>query len=75
MNGSVWEWVSDCWHSSYKGAPNDGSSWETAGCQQEYCEAVRGETTLASCVHPSEFYYDADIRYIANGFRVALSLE
>ena len=26
MNGSVWEWVSDCWHSNYKGAPNDGRS-------------------------------------------------
>ena len=32
MNGSVWEWVSDCWHSSYKGAPADGRAWDDASC-------------------------------------------
>jgi formylglycine-generating enzyme required for sulfatase activity len=25
--GNVWEWVDDCWHDSYTGAPTDGSSW------------------------------------------------
>ena len=28
MHGSVWEWVQDSWHSSYSGAPVDGSAWE-----------------------------------------------
>jgi len=28
MHGNVWEWVQDCYHDSYKGAPNDGSAWE-----------------------------------------------
>ncbi|MEA3413724.1 MAG: SUMF1/EgtB/PvdO family nonheme iron enzyme [Pseudomonadota bacterium] len=23
--GNVWEWVEDCWHKNYKGAPEDGS--------------------------------------------------
>jgi formylglycine-generating enzyme required for sulfatase activity len=27
MHGNVWEWVEDCWHDSYGGAPNDGSAW------------------------------------------------
>ena len=27
MAGSVWEWVEDCSHPSYAGAPNDGSAW------------------------------------------------
>ena len=27
MNGNVWEWVDDCWHDSYNGAPTDGRSW------------------------------------------------
>lgn len=26
--GNVWEWVQDCWHRSYEGAPADGSAWE-----------------------------------------------
>ena len=30
MHGNVWEWVQDCWHDSYQGAPSDGSTgpWE-----------------------------------------------
>lgn len=27
MSGNVWEWVEDCWHEDYKGAPADGSAW------------------------------------------------
>ncbi len=30
--GNVWEWVEDCYHASYRGAPADGSAWlETGG--------------------------------------------
>ena len=31
MAGNVWEWVEDCWHGSYSGAPVDGSAW-TSNC-------------------------------------------
>jgi formylglycine-generating enzyme required for sulfatase activity len=27
MHGNVWEWVQDCWHDSYNGAPADGRAW------------------------------------------------
>ena len=27
MSGNVWEWVEDCWHNNYQGAPVDGSAW------------------------------------------------
>jgi formylglycine-generating enzyme required for sulfatase activity len=27
IHGNVWEWCEDIWHDSYKGAPEDGSSW------------------------------------------------
>ena len=27
MSGNVWEWVEDCWHKDYTGAPSDGSAW------------------------------------------------
>ncbi len=29
--GNVWEWVEDCWHGSYEGAPEDGSAWISGG--------------------------------------------
>ena len=33
MHGNVWEWVADCYHYNYKGAPADGSAW-TTGCDE-----------------------------------------
>ncbi|RJO70448.1 MAG: choice-of-anchor D domain-containing protein [Myxococcales bacterium] len=32
MNGNVWEWVEDCWHDDYDGAPTDGRVWQDAQC-------------------------------------------
>jgi sulfatase modifying factor 1 len=34
MIGNVMQWVSDCYHPTYKGAPTDGSSWDEPDCQQ-----------------------------------------
>lgn len=31
INGNVWEWVQDCWHSDYTEAPADSSPWITGG--------------------------------------------
>jgi formylglycine-generating enzyme required for sulfatase activity len=32
VHGNVWEWVEDCYHKSYDGAPTDGSAWTTDEC-------------------------------------------
>jgi formylglycine-generating enzyme required for sulfatase activity len=32
MHGNVWEWVEDCWHENYNGAPTDGSAWTGDDC-------------------------------------------
>jgi len=37
--GNVAEWVRDCWHPDYLGAPTDGSVWEGGDCTQR---VVRG---------------------------------
>jgi formylglycine-generating enzyme required for sulfatase activity len=34
MLGNVWQWVEDCWHESYVGAPKDGSAWESGDCSK-----------------------------------------
>jgi formylglycine-generating enzyme required for sulfatase activity len=31
MHGNVWQWVEDCYHENYIGAPQDGSAWTTSG--------------------------------------------
>ena len=40
MHGNVWEWVADCWHDNYEGAPTDGSAW-TTNCDADEA-VVRG---------------------------------
>lgn len=32
MFGNVAEWVEDCWHDNYRGAPSDGSAWVDPEC-------------------------------------------
>jgi formylglycine-generating enzyme required for sulfatase activity len=32
MFGNARQWTADCWHESYKGAPDDGSAWTTGSC-------------------------------------------
>jgi len=32
MHGNVWEWVEDCYHDDYEGAPVDGAAWRTGDC-------------------------------------------
>jgi formylglycine-generating enzyme required for sulfatase activity len=27
LHGNVWQWVEDCYHGDYEGAPQDGSAW------------------------------------------------
>ena len=39
MIGNVWEWVEDCWNTSYWGAPNDGSARLNGDCS---ARVIRG---------------------------------
>jgi formylglycine-generating enzyme required for sulfatase activity len=34
MHGNVWQWVEDCYHDSYNGAPADGSAWLGGDCSR-----------------------------------------
>ncbi|MDO5675807.1 MAG: SUMF1/EgtB/PvdO family nonheme iron enzyme [bacterium] len=46
MSGNVFEWVQDCWHNSYDGAPTDGSAWEGACSASD--RVVRGGSWLGN---------------------------
>jgi formylglycine-generating enzyme required for sulfatase activity len=32
MAGNVWQWMQDCYHDGYDGAPGDGSAWTEGDC-------------------------------------------
>ena len=68
----MWEWVEDCWHPSYDGAPRDGSAWTRGGdCGRSVFRSgsFMGSTGVLS--PGNRAWYPADIRDFAIGFRVA----
>ena len=73
MTGGVAEWVSDCWHSNYAGAPHDGSSWGEPDCSQHVLRGGSWENDPSYLRAASRDYYDTAVRYISHGFRVARS--
>jgi formylglycine-generating enzyme required for sulfatase activity len=75
MNGSVWEWVQDCWHSSYKGAPADGSAWAEPNCQTRVIRGGSWREDGSYMLSTTRFKYDASVRQSQNGLRVARSLK
>lgn len=74
MNGGVWEWVLDCWHRNYKGAPKDGSAWDKKFCRERVLRGGSWRNDSSYAHSAGRFKYDEDVRYFANGFRVARPL-
>lgn len=76
MLGNAREWVQDCWHRDYDGAPEDGSAWTAGGnCD---LRVLRGGSWLDGPGGVRISTRDrgtTDIRFGANGFRVARTLD
>ena len=76
VHGNVWEWVEDCWHGDYVGAPRDGRAWTSSGdCGRR---VLRGGSwyNLPRYLRSANRYRDTTgIRSISYGFRVARTLD
>ena len=76
VHGNVWEWVEDCWHDSYSGAPADGRAWATGGdCKNR---VVRGGSWLNrpwNLRSANRGGYSRKLRSYIIGFRVARTLD
>ena len=46
MQGNAWEWVSDCNHKDYSGAPDDGSAWLEESGKECRFGIIRGGSFL-----------------------------
>ena len=76
VHGNVWEWVEDCWHGSYHGAPSDGSAWTLGGdCD---IRVLRGGSWVSFTPRllrsANRLWYDSGVRSYSYGFRVARTL-
>jgi formylglycine-generating enzyme required for sulfatase activity len=74
-SGSVWEWVSDCWHTTFKDAPADSRSWDQPNCSVRVIRGGSWREGAAYMVSSTRFKYDASVRHSQNGFRVARSTK
>ena len=75
MLGNVYEWVEDCWHDSYAGAPTDGAAW-TANCTSA-SRVLRGGSWVNFSFNArsaNRIRNSSDDRSYYNGFRVARTL-
>jgi formylglycine-generating enzyme required for sulfatase activity len=73
--GNAAEWVEDCWNEAYRGAPTDGSAWTTGQCRQRVLRGGSFASKSNMLRSAARFRYDQDVRYYANGFRIARDLK
>ena len=80
VHGNVSEWVQDCWHGNYRGAPDDGSAWQRRrGCGFGPDRRVlRGGSWAGHGIDLRSAYrrwIAAGDRYNTVGFRVSRTLD
>ncbi len=73
IGGGLSEWVEDCWHKNYRGAPADGSAWLGTDCQERVLRGGSWRNDPSYIRPASRDYYDASVRYPTHGVRLARS--
>lgn len=73
MAGNIYQWVQDCYHEDYNGAPTDGSAWTSGDCG---ARVIRGGAwyNAPQGLRSGGRVKFASARSIAVGFRAARTL-
>lgn len=77
MSSNVLEWVQDCYHDNYKGAPEDGSEWQASCSEGNAVRTMRGGSWIPlpdRTRFAIRFRVDTSQRSDDNGFRLARML-
>ena len=75
VHGNVWEWVEDCWNESYRGAPSDGSVWESGDCERRVLRGGSWSYIPRDLRSADRSGLTAGFRDLNVGFRVARTLD
>lgn len=68
--GNVAEWVQDCWHENYTGAPTEATTWEGGDCAYRVARGGAFSSPPESIRHAKRDKYKSDSQYDHIGFRV-----
>jgi formylglycine-generating enzyme required for sulfatase activity len=72
--GNALEWVRDCWHDNYQGAPTDGGAWEEPGCAGRVIRGGGWGSNPVNVRSADRFRLAPDGAYGNLGFRLAKDL-
>jgi len=72
--GNVYEWVHDCYHRNYQGAPDDGSVWEGGDCSVRVVRGGSFRSPASSMRVENREAFDANKGQFNVGLRVARDL-
>lgn len=74
MLGNVAQWIEDCWHFDYNGAPVDGSAWTTGKCEMHEARGGSWSSIPRGILSSARYQSSFDLRESNLGFRVARDL-
>jgi formylglycine-generating enzyme required for sulfatase activity len=70
MHGNVWEWVQDCYHDSYDGAPTTNKAWESGECAKRVLRGGSWDNIPYFLRSAFRLRNSASFRYSSFGFRL-----
>ncbi len=73
--GNVHEWVADCMHKNYEGAPVDGSSWQESGCSERVVRGGSWSNPADGSRAAKRVGMRADVRQDNLGFRLVREID
>ncbi len=75
VHGNVSEWVEDCYHNNYTGAPTDGSAWTAGECKFRVHRGGSWYVVPQALRSACRSYSSPGYRFLDIGFRVARTLD
>ncbi|MEC9340807.1 MAG: SUMF1/EgtB/PvdO family nonheme iron enzyme [Pseudomonadota bacterium] len=73
--GNVAEWVADCYHPTYSGAPADGSAWVDPGCTERVVRGGSWNGTAEAARVTKRMALAADAQRDFVGFRLVREID
>ncbi len=73
--GNVAEWVRDCWHDNYDGAPNRAEVWEGGDCSFRVVRGGSYSSPPSSIRHAKRDKFKSDSNYDHIGIRVVRRMD
>ena len=73
--GNVMEWVQDCYHDNFNGAPVDGSAWVELGCRERVVKGGAFNKPDTALRTTRRSHHDSSAKLFVVGFRLVREIN